>query len=758
MRFGQSCGMKRLSILLLLAALPLFVGTVCAQGSGEIPPAPPAAADEGPPPDRPRTCLVLSGGGARGAAHIGVLRVLEQLRVPIDCVVGTSMGAIIGGAWAAGISPDRIEESLRNARWERVLSDDPDRPQRSVRNKELERRRFGGAEFGVRSGTAVLPTGAVAGQQLDLFLASLYGPPTPNMRFDDLPIPFRALATDIETGQLIVIDRGSISQAVRASMSVPGAFAPQEIDGRLLVDGGLVRNLGVDVARALGAKRVIAVNLGTTLSGRDALNSLVGVTGQMIAILTEQNVQVSVNQLGPNDVLISPELGDFSAVDFAGAVDIVPLGESAARKLEPALAAFSMDAPQYAAWNAAKQSRRPVAPTIEVIRIDTAELRHVNPDVAQAVFSTAFRSGTADTALQRAIDALYATDSFQQISARTEIGADSLSTLVIEPREKTWGPDFLRLGLTLDTDFEGNSGFTVLGDYRETWMNQRGLEWRTTGSLGDINSLRTELRQPLDLALRWTVNAGVGWQQRIDESFADDTAVARLRQNTLRGSLDVGRRFGTSGEWRFGIERERFASRVVTGDRSVALPSQDASLLFSRMTFDQLDSWDFPRSGYFLRADLNYAARDLGGDLDYRRLSVEWQGAAGGPRHSLSLLVRHEDSLGSILPIQGAFSLGGFENMSGLSARQILANQISFARVVYSRQLGRSGALVRGVYVGGSLEAASVRERLNSLDPTYEGLAGSLFMSLDTRLGPFYLAGGMAESGEAAFYLFLGRP
>jgi NTE family protein len=176
------------------------------------------------------------------------------------------------------------------------------------------------------------------------------------------------------------------------------------------------------------------------------------------------------------------------------------------------------------------------------------------------------------------------------------------------------------------------------------------------------------------------------------------------------------------------------------------------------MTFDRLDSWDFPRSGYYLRADLNYAASDLGGDLDYRRLSMEWQGAAGGPRHSLSLLLRHEDSLGSTLPIQGGFALGGFENLSGLSSRQILANQVSFARVVYSHQLGRSGALVRGVYVGGSLEAARVRERLNSLDPTYEGLAGSLFISLDTRLGPFYLAGGMAEAGEAAFYLFLGRP
>jgi NTE family protein len=709
--------------------------------------------------DRPRTCLVLSGGGARGAAHIGVLKVLERQRVPIDCVVGTSMGAIIGGAWASGVPADQIELALRAVRWDRVLSDDPDRPQRSIRAKDLERRRFGGAEFGYRDGGAVLPRGAVIGHQFEFFLARLFGVPVTRDSFDDLPIPFRALATDIETGRLVVLDRGSLNEAVRASMSVPGVFSPKDIGGRLLVDGGLVRNLGIDVARSLGAERVIAVNLGTTLAGRDTLDSLVGVTSQMIAILTDQNVERSLEQIESEDLLISPELGDFSAANFAAAPDVIPLGEAAAVTAAPQLARFAATEPQWLAWQQSLERRLAPQRVFESIVVDTTRLQRVDPASAQAVFEASFRTGSAATALERAIDALYATDDFQQISVRSAVSAEGLDTLVVEPREKSWGPNYVRLGLTLATDLEGQSAFTVLGDYRATWLNRRGLELRSTASLGERNSLRAELIQPLDLARRWSVSGAAAWQQRIDEAFIDDTAVARFRQSTLRASVDVGHRFDTVGEWRVGLERKRLSSRLVTGSAGdLDTGSSSTSSLFSRLVLDRLDSWDFPRSGWYLRSEYELSDPSLGGDLDYQRLSFEWQGARGGRDFSLSALLRYEDSLGTQLPLTEAFALGGFENLSGLRERQILANQVLFGRVVYSRQIGRGGALLRGVYLGGSIEYASVRERLNALDPAFEGLGGSLFLSLDSRLGPFYLGAGLAEEGEATLYLFLGRP
>jgi NTE family protein len=724
--------------------------------------APPLSAADA---SRPRTCLVLSGGGARGAAHIGVLKVLERERIPIDCVVGTSMGAIIGGAWAAGVPVERIEQTLRETRWDRVLSDDPDRPQRSIRAKELERLRFGAAEFGVRDGGAVLPRGAVTGQQFELFLTRLYGPPVQRASFDELPVPFRALATDIETGRLVVLDRGSLNEAVRASVSVPGVFSPKELGGRLLVDGGLVRNLGIDVARELGAERVIAVNLGTTLAGREALDSLLGVTGQMIAILTEQNVEASIARLRTGDVLISPSLGDFSAADFPGAASVIGLGEAAALESVPRLRALALDAPAFASWQAGLQRRIAGPPTFEATRVDTTGLQWVNPASAQAVFEATFRSGAAETALARAVDALYATDDFQQITVRTETSTDGLDTLVVEPREKSWGPNFVRLGLTLSTDLEGDSAFTVLGDHRATWLNRRGLELRTTASLGEVNSLRTELRQPLDLVRHWDIGGALEWRQRIDEAFVETESVARLRQSVWRASLGLGRRIGTLGEWRVGVEREHFSSRLVTGgddpllsSSEVLTASRNTSSLFSRLTLDRLDNWDFPRAGWYLRSDFELADDALGGDLDYRRLALEWQAARGGPNYSLSALLRYEDSLGTALPLSEAFAIGGFENLSGLRSRQILANQVLFGRVVYSHQIGGGGTLLRGVYLGGSVEYTDVRERINSLDPTFSGLGGSLFLSLDSRLGPFYIGAGFAEEGEATLYLFLGRP
>lgn len=745
--------------LACLAAALLFATSASPLRAAESQTTPASAAETAASASRPRTCLVLSGGGARGAAHIGVLKVLERERVPIDCVVGTSMGAIIGGAWAAGVPAEQIELALRAVRWDRVLSDDPDRPQRSIRSKDLERRRFGAAEFGVRDGGAVLPRGAVIGQQFDFFLSRLYGVAVKRDSFDDLPIPFRALATDIETGRLVVLDRGSLNEAVRASMSVPGVFSPKEIDGRLLVDGGLVRNLGVDVARELGAERVIAVNLGTTLAGRDTLDSLLGVTGQMIAILTEQNVENSLTQLGPGDLLISPTLGEFSAADFSAAPDVIPLGETAAQDAAVRLAQFAVSESAWVAWQNALGQRQTAPPLFETITVDTTRLQRVDPASTQAVFEASFRSGAAESALERGIDALYATDDFQQISVRSAVSPEGLDTLVIEPREKSWGPNYVRLGLTLATDLEGQSAFTVLADHRATWLNRRGLELRSTGSLGELNSLRTELFQPLDLARRWSVSAAAGWQQRIDEAFVDDIAVARFRQSALRASVDVGRRFDTFGEWRVGIERERLSSRIVTGSASALdTGSRSTSSLFSRLVLDRLDNWDFPRAGWYLRSDLEVADPSIGGELDYRRLSLEWQGARGGPDFSLSAVLRYEDSLGTQLPLTEAFALGGFENLSGLRERQILANQVVFGRIVYSRQIGRGGALLRGVYAGGSIEYARVRERLNALEPTFEGLGGTLFLSLDSRLGPFYLGAGLAEEGEATLYLFLGRP
>src|SRR5690606_18548038 len=295
----------------------------------------------------PRVCLVLSGGGARGAAHVGVLKALEELRVPIDCLVGTSAGAAIGGLYAAGLSPDEIGLFLHQMDWDKALRDGPIRTNLPYRRKQDDAQYLMRLEFGYSKGRLQFPKGFTAGRNLDFLLKTELLRVADIQNFDNLPIPFRAIATDLENGGMVVLKEGDLATALRASMAVPGVFAPVEIDGRLLADGGLVRNLPVDVARAMGADVIIAVNVGSPLASRDELTNIVGLSLQVINILTEQNVADSVRQLGENDILICPDLTEVAADSFDQIEKAIAVGARAAREAANDLRALGVSASEY---------------------------------------------------------------------------------------------------------------------------------------------------------------------------------------------------------------------------------------------------------------------------------------------------------------------------------------------------------------------------------------------------------------------------
>ena len=246
----------------------------------------------------PRIGLALSGGGARGIAHVGVLKVLEEMRIPISCVTGTSMGAIVGGTYAAGRTPQDMETRVVAADWETIFRDAPPRKEIAVRRKVEDYFTLFKPEFGVKDGLA-LPKGLIAGVSIETFFRELSTPAFGVGDFSKLPIPFRAMATDIETGESVVLDKGSLAQAMRASMSVPGAIAPVEIDGRLLVDGGIANNLPIDEARKLCGEVIIAVNISTPPLKRDEITSALTVTTQLINFLGKQTVDQQFTQPRP---------------------------------------------------------------------------------------------------------------------------------------------------------------------------------------------------------------------------------------------------------------------------------------------------------------------------------------------------------------------------------------------------------------------------------------------------------------------------
>jgi NTE family protein len=704
---------------------------------------------------RPRICLVLSGGGARGAAHVGVLKVLENLHVPIDCVVGTSMGAIIGGAFASGIGADQLERQIRTTQWASVLSDQPARPKRSVRSKEFDRERLLGAEIGFRGGALLLPKGAIVGQQLEIFLQQLLGQIAELPSFDGLPIPFRAIATDIETGGMVVLDHGSLAAALRASMSVPGVFAPQEFSDRVLADGGLVRNLGIDVARTLNADVIIAVNLGTPLLKREELNSFVGVGQQMINILTEQNVQRSLAELGPGDVLILPELGEFSAGDFEHSASTIPLGEQAALRVRDRLAALSLEQTEYEDFRSHLAAKREGGRFSE-IRVDTEDLKRVNPESVAATYRSAAGTAGNRNAILSGITALYATDDFQQVRVRVEERPGSRS-LVIVPAEKSWGPNYLRFGLGLSTDFAGNSNFNILADNRVTWLNRLGLEWRNQASFGQFTRVGTELYQPLDARRRFFVAPNAEWSQQIDELFAGDDSVARYRNRRAGGGLDVGMRLGTIGEIRAGYEYTALRSTVTTGISLFPNFRADTWGWRASLTFDQFDDWLFPQSGYFASVStrLRKAITD---STRYEQLIADAEIALGGGRHSLVLGIVEASALGTTLPVYDAFPLGGPASLGGYRERQWLLDGYTLGKLTYQFRLTSLGFISRGFNAGFGLQIADIHGRRNGPDPAGVVFGSTVFLSTDTAIGPIYLGAGIGEGGRYDLYLYLGKP
>ncbi len=704
----------------------------------------------------PRVCLVLSGGGARGVAHVGVLKVLEELRIPLHCIVGTSMGAIIGGAYAYGLTPAELEKQIREAQWESVLLDQPSREDRSVRDKELDRDQLGGPEFGIRGREFLLPAGAIIGHQLELFLQGLAGPNELFPSFDSLPIPFRALATDIEHGSLYVIDHGSLPAAMRASMSVPGVFAPAEFDGKLLADGGLVRNLGIDVARQFNPDVVIAVNLGTGLMQRDELKSVFGVGTQMINILTEQNVRISLGELKPTDVLILPELGAFSSGDFANSYKTVIIGERATRALSDRLKPLAVPEGEYGAYIARLRVPRGT-PRIDRVRLDTAELQRVKPDVLEATFREATHGKSDDAALARGLTALLATDDFQQVSYRVDREGDS-RLLTIQPREKSWGPNYLRFGMDLSTDFDGESSFTLIGDHRMTWLNSRGLEWRNRVALGDLTGVATELYQPLDLARAWFVAPHVQAYQQLDTIFIGESAVSEYRNRRGAIGFDLGRRFGTLGELRLGYDWGAVSFRTATGPAVFDRDYDHVGSLGVRLNIDQFDNWDFPTKGYLLRAEARTTREDLGSDAEYDTGVFQFEKAFGTDRNRYRAGVVYTSSFDTERPIYDAFALGGFLRLSGYADREILTDGAVLGRFVYERRIANLSTVSRGLFLAASIEAADIEERLNGPQDSSVLWSGAVFLAADTILGPLYIGAGFAESGNGAAYLFLGRP
>jgi NTE family protein len=701
--------------------------------------------------------LVLSGGGALGYAHIGVLEVLEEMRVPVGCVVGTSMGAMVGGAYAAGVRPAQMREILDRTDVLALFDDQPPRTDVAQRVKRDDHRPLFGFTLGLDADGLSLPAGASAGYKFEFFIKTLVGSGAARagLEFDRLPTPFRAVATDLETGEMKVFAKGELSRVMRASMSLPALVAPSEIEGRIYVDGGMVRNLPVDVGRGLCGDTIVAVNLGTKPSSREFLHSSLDVAKQSILILTEQNVRQSLDQLNPRDVLIAPDLEGFSSADFSLHAPIIERGRNAALAQSRALASLSVSDSDYQHW--LQQREAAVLPPLRVRRIvaesagpisEQAILRDVNVE----------SGGDFDTReLNLDLERTFGRGDFSYVGYSTVPLGDE-AEILIKAEAKPWGPGYFKFGLGAATDFDSPSQLAVAASYRRTWLNALGAEWRTDLQLGYDSVLATELLQPLQVRDGAFVALVAGIQHSPVEIYQKETRIGNFKVDRAWASLDIGVT-GPLGELRFGPYIEHLKSEPGLGVISPIISTQrvDRAGLVLRGVLDQLDSAAFPREGLLINGEIAAAAEDWGADDDLVRAKVGMSAATSLGENTLFARLEWGDIIsGEDLSVYDAFQLGGPRRLSGLYLDQLTGTRFGLASLsYYYRFTSLPSQLGRGLYWGLSLEAGRINDPL--MDGPWDWVtSGSAFWAADTLFGPAYVGYGYSSLGQGTVYLTIG--
>jgi NTE family protein len=715
---------------------------------------------------KPRIGLVLGGGGARGMAHLGVLKVLEEMRIPIACVAGTSMGALVGGVYATGLPVDEMTERVQRIDWRAIFTDDPPRTEKPFHAKQDDFRNLFGFELGQRGAALLLPPGATAGYKFEFLLREMVarGGNFADQDFDLLPIPFRALATNIEDGTSRVFQRGDLVKAMRASMSVPGAIAPVEIGGALYVDGGLLQNLPVAAAREACADVVIVVNVGSTLLPREELGSALGISLQMINVLMEQNVRGSLASLRPADVLITPELGAFSTADFETAMTLVPLGEAAARAQADKLRKLSAGETEYQAWRASLAARLPSSPPVTEVRVATGTGR-VNPQVIARELSEVpgidlrrrterdFSVANLNTRLEQ----IYGGGDFERMDYQM-IDAPAGRVVEVQGFEKSWGPNYVKFGLGLAADSD-QTRFNVGLSHRATWLNSLGAEWRNDAQLGFNTRFASEFYQPLSFRSGAFVAPRVELDERPIAFFLDGRRIGEYVVQTARVHLDAGLQ-NKYGEVRFGAFTGRLRANedfgLVTGAPNFDIGQSGYT---ASATFDQIDRPQFPRNGVLASAKVFGVVRSDDPDGVYTKADMTVLGAKTWGSHTVQLAGYYGDTTHGGTQIYDPFLLGGFLRGSGYRMDELFGASVALLRAVYSHRFAAlPNPIGSGVYVGGSLEATRASTGVDLANSTRP--SASVFLGIDTILGPAYVAFGQAMSGQRpnSFYLILGAP
>jgi NTE family protein len=674
------------------------------------------------------------------------------------------MGGVVGGVYASGMPIDELETEARAINWAQAFQDTPDRAAMRARRKKDENGHFARPEFGYHDGGVAAPAGVIYGQNLSEILSRFARRAVDIDHFDHLPIPYRAVATDIATGQAVLLDRGSLPLAMRATMSVPAVMAPLELDGKLLIDGGLVDNLPVAKARALCGTSVIAVNLGTPLLDRRELGSAVSVGLQMVNILTEQNVRASLTALTPQDVLISPQLDGLNSGSFDRIDALIDAGEQSVKAVAARLQPLAVSPEVFAHWKQ-KHDSTPMQ-DLQPHSVQIAPLKWVNPDTLRTALQPEDGAASPTEAQLRAsVAKIYGHGDFERVQLSFAQDQGKRIALV-EPTEKSWGPNYLRFGLSMVAQSGESTSFNAVAGFTSSWLNSFGARWQNILQIGEKNALHAEFHQPLAPGSSLFVAPRLLATQDQSPIYRGNTQVARFSRTQVLTALELGTEFGHSGEMRLGLQVGRESYRADVGVVGGATDATPIRALTARVDVDALDNANFPTQGYRVLLELHDASKTLGNQNDFKRQLLDMTLARTWSQNTFSAQlitgkVDYACPAGNI--VFDLIPVGGFQRLAGYPAGRFRVDQLSFLRLGYQRNipplLGLNlGGIISQTYLGGTLEFARIEQSQDPLTSSGAYQSGSVFIGTDTVLGPAALSFGLSQQGNATVWLSIGVP
>jgi NTE family protein len=610
---------------------------------------------------------------------------------------------------------------------------------------------------GLNKGQFQLPIGFVQGQVFDTILSRETLRASRVDDFDHLILPFRAVATDLASGDSVVLRSGSLAHALRASMSIPAALAPIEIDGRLLVDGGISMNMPVEVVQSMGANIVIAVDISTPLLTRETLLSVLDVTTQLTNLLTRNGTQDQKQKLGPNDILIEPKFSqELSSTNFAKMKDTIQAGYDAVMARRADFEKLALTPEAYDAYVAGlSDPRMEELPKIDFIKLDNKSM------IADSVVETRLDDIEIGKPLdvdkvERAMNRVYGLEYYQNVRYGLVTEGDDTG-LEVELDPRSWGPNYLQLGMEYSSAGDQDALFGLAVSYLRTAVNELGGEWRATAVIGDEPAFKLDRYQPFGSKGLYFYAPSLNLESVIFNVYDDGRRVTEA--NVRSGEVDfaLGRELPSWGEYRFGVRYGKGHTELRVGDPT-QLPedSFQRGEFFGKFAIDTMDDVAFPRSGTLLSTELR-GSRDgtLGADVDFDQLLIEGAHAKTWGRHTMLTTLRYDATISGTAPLDRLFRMGGFFDISGLNRNQLTGPYAMRVGAAYYRRIGDLALFP--AFAGVTFELGNVFHARSEVSGSNSIFGGSMWAGVSTPVGPVYVGWGSTDQGDHAFYVFLGR-